>query len=102
MLRSTREVQSPPARYTAADVTTVRLSGFGALSIARVFSSARLASHTSGPGFGDTDFTPIFKALKDSKYSGWVSVEVFDFTPDPVTIARESIDYMRRVWDEIQ
>jgi sugar phosphate isomerase/epimerase len=48
-----------------------------------------------GPGFGDTDFVPIFKALLDSHYRGWVSVEVFDYRPDPETIARESIRYMR-------
>jgi sugar phosphate isomerase/epimerase len=48
-----------------------------------------------GPGFGDVDFVPIFKALKDSGYSGWVSVEVFDYSPDPETIARDSIRYMR-------
>jgi sugar phosphate isomerase/epimerase len=52
-----------------------------------------------GPGFGDIDFTPIFRALKDSGYAGWVSVEVFDYTPDPVTIARESIRYMRECED---
>ena len=48
-----------------------------------------------GPGFGETDFKPIFRALKNVKYGGWVSVEVFDYSPDPVTIARESIRYMR-------
>jgi sugar phosphate isomerase/epimerase len=48
-----------------------------------------------GPGFGDTDFKPLFQALRDVGYSGWVSVEVFDYSPDPDTIARESIRYLR-------
>ncbi|HEX4794409.1 MAG TPA: sugar phosphate isomerase/epimerase family protein [Humisphaera sp.] len=48
-----------------------------------------------GPGFGEVDFAPIFKALRDSRYEGYVSVEVFDYKPDPQTIARKSIEYMR-------
>jgi sugar phosphate isomerase/epimerase len=48
-----------------------------------------------GPGFGNTDFVPIFRALKESGYGGWVSVEVFDYSPDPETIARDSLRYMR-------
>ena len=48
-----------------------------------------------GPGFGDTDFVSIFRALKESGYNGWVSVEVFDYSPDGETIARESIRHMR-------
>lgn len=48
-----------------------------------------------GPGFGPIDFVPIFRALRDVSYNRWVSVEVFDYTPDPDTIARESIRYMR-------
>jgi sugar phosphate isomerase/epimerase len=49
-----------------------------------------------GPGDGDTDFIPIFDALVETGYDGWVSVEVFDFTPDPETIARNAMAYMRR------
>jgi sugar phosphate isomerase/epimerase len=49
-----------------------------------------------GPGFGDTDFVPIFRALRDAGYDRWVSVEVFDYTPDPETIAARSIEYMKR------
>lgn len=48
-----------------------------------------------GPGFGDVDFRPVFGALKESHYDGWISVEVFDYSPDPETIARKSIEYMK-------
>ena len=47
-----------------------------------------------GPGFGDVDCKPILRALKEGP-PGPVSVAVFDYTPDPVTIARDSIRYMR-------
>lgn len=50
-----------------------------------------------GPGMGDLDFVPIFEALRDVKYGGWVSVEVFDYAPGVEALARESIDYMRKV-----
>ena len=49
-----------------------------------------------GPGFGDVDFVPIFKALRDAGYDGWVSVEVFDYTPDAETIATKSIENMKQ------
>jgi sugar phosphate isomerase/epimerase len=48
-----------------------------------------------GPGFGAIDFVPIMRALKRGKYEGWISVEVFDYSPDPETIASESLRYLR-------
>ncbi|MDO4569983.1 MAG: sugar phosphate isomerase/epimerase family protein [Planctomycetia bacterium] len=50
-----------------------------------------------GPGFGELDFTPIFKALKDVKYDGWISVEVFDYSPGVEALSKKSIDYMREI-----
>jgi sugar phosphate isomerase/epimerase len=55
-----------------------------------------------GPGMGDTDYRPIVKALLDSKYDGWVSVEVFDYSPGAENIAKQSIDYMKRIIDEVR
>jgi sugar phosphate isomerase/epimerase len=49
-----------------------------------------------GPGFGEVDFVPIFKALRDAGYDRWVSVEVFDYTPDAQTIAEQSVRNMQR------
>ena len=53
-------------------------------------------SNMKGPGFGAVDFRPILKTLSDLDYQGFVSVEVFDFKPDPETIARVSLEYLKK------
>jgi len=54
-------------------------------------------ANLQGPGFGAIEFAPIFQALRDIAYDGWVSVEVFDYTPGPDRLAKDSLDYMRKV-----
>jgi sugar phosphate isomerase/epimerase len=50
-----------------------------------------------GPGMGEMKYEPIIKALRDAKYDGYLSVEVFDFKPGAEHIAHESIRYLKKV-----
>jgi sugar phosphate isomerase/epimerase len=49
-----------------------------------------------GPGMGAVDFNPIVKALVDSGYDRWISVEVFDFSPGAEETARRSMACLQR------
>ena len=48
-----------------------------------------------GPGMGEVDFAPIFQAINDIAYDGWVSVEVFDYEPGVETLVTESMANMK-------
>jgi D-psicose/D-tagatose/L-ribulose 3-epimerase len=51
-------------------------------------------------GAGNYDFAPVFAMLEKLAYRGWVSVEAFDFTVGAETIARESIQHMKKAAGE--
>jgi sugar phosphate isomerase/epimerase len=54
-----------------------------------------------GPGFGEVDFVPILKMLLKNGYKGYISVEVFDFSPDPQTVASRSIGYLKGILETL-
>ena len=54
-----------------------------------------------GPGMGQLDMRPIIEALGQIDYRGWVSVEVFDYSPGVERLARESIENLRKSLGEL-
>jgi len=51
-----------------------------------------------GPGSGQTDYEPIVRGLRDIGYDDYLSVEVFDFSPGPESIGKESLEFLKRVF----
>ena len=49
-----------------------------------------------GPGFGELDFVPIIAALREINYTGWASMEPFDYTPGIEELAEKSIVHIRQ------
>jgi sugar phosphate isomerase/epimerase len=46
------------------------------------------------PGFGETDFRPILRALREIEYDGYVSVEPFEFAVSAEEVAQRSYRYL--------
>ena len=54
------------------------------------------------PGWGDTDFVPLLRALLDIGYDRFASIEVFDFEPDAYEHAKKGVDTLRTALAEAQ
>ncbi len=88
------------------DVKAMLGEGTSLPDLIREYSSVTKHFHVNdsnllGPGMGETDYRPIFEALLETGYSGWVSVEVFDYSPGAEKIAQESLRYMQRILSEL-
>lgn len=93
-------VQSPHCRLHL-DVKAMSSEGTPIPEIIRAHASEMAHFHVNdanrrGPGMGDIDFVPILRTLREVGYAGWVSVEVFDYTPGVESLARDSIQYLQR------
>jgi D-psicose/D-tagatose/L-ribulose 3-epimerase len=47
------------------------------------------------PGTGAYDYKPVLNVLHRRGYTGWLSVEVFDFSAGADKIAQESLRYVQ-------
>jgi len=46
------------------------------------------------PGTGTYDFKPVLRVLARRAFSGWISLEAFDFTPGSEQVAQDSLRYL--------
>ena len=89
-----------PALKTIFDVKSASSEGTPLSDLIRRFAPYIAHVHANdanrrGPGFGNTDFVPVPNAPSGG-YTGYISIEVFDYTPDPTTIARDGLAYLKR------
>jgi D-psicose/D-tagatose/L-ribulose 3-epimerase len=106
-LRLVKEIRHPnfklifDCRSASAEEKSVNEALIRALD-SRVLSHIHVNDESGrGPGFGKTKFAPILKTLLKNGYKGYISVEVFDFNPDPQTIASRSLGYLKGILETL-
>jgi D-psicose/D-tagatose/L-ribulose 3-epimerase len=106
-LRMVKEIRHPnfkmmfDCRSASAQEESVREALFRALKSGHLRHVHVNDTNGRGPGFGETKFTPILKTLVKNDYKGYISVEVFQFDPDPRTIASRSIGYLKGILESL-
>jgi sugar phosphate isomerase/epimerase len=94
-----REIESPAVRTMFDTHNAVDEVENHATLVERYFDLIRHVHVNemdgSHPGQGDYDFKPVLQVLRDRNYSGWVSLEAFNFEKGAETIVTESIEFLR-------
>lgn len=102
-LQMVRKVNSPYFQ-TMIDIKAISSDGRPLPEIIREAGEHAKHVHVNepdgrGPGQGSTDFRQVFAALQEIGYNGYVSVEVFDYKPDPLTIAKDSLRHLKKTFE---
>ncbi len=48
------------------------------------------------PGHGAIDFAAVLKAIRSTRYGGWITVELYPYLDDPDTAGREALDHLNQ------
>lgn len=77
-------------------VETIRKFGGRARHVHANHPSGKGAGMPLGKGEGEpVDFKAVLRALTEAGYDGWVSLEPFDYKPDPATVARKGLETLK-------
>ncbi|MDO4629133.1 MAG: sugar phosphate isomerase/epimerase [Planctomycetia bacterium] len=57
--------------------------------------SAERVHHHLVPGDGAIDFGPILRAIRDTNYTGWVTVELYPYLDDPDAAGRRALEVLK-------
>ena len=49
------------------------------------------------PGHGAIDFEAVLSAIRETRYDGWLTVELYPYLDDPDAAGREALDYLGRL-----
>lgn len=49
------------------------------------------------PGHGAIDFEATIRAIRETDYDGWLTVELYPYLDDPDAAAREALEFMQRL-----
>ena len=104
-VRIVREVASPSVRTMFDTHNTEDETERHAQLICRYYEYIRHihVNEMDGrhPGTGSYDFGAVLEELARRHYSGWISLEVFDFSAGAENIARESLSYLKSIASDI-
>jgi sugar phosphate isomerase/epimerase len=54
-----------------------------------------------GPGEGADKFAPVVRALRETRYAGWVAMEPFQYKPDGAACAARAIGYVQGLMEAV-
>lgn len=63
--------------------------------------SAQRVHHHLIPGEGAIDFATVLKAIHETNYSGWVTVELYPYIEDPDTAGRKALQFLQHIEQSI-